>query len=175
LSDNISRPIRILGWRYIEVRCNVCLEWQGVLDVIIAGNGTLGRHPGPCWVPRARFEQEAEVAIVNVLIAAGWLEVWEGIDGGPALTLTPYAADQLEVELIEIGMEETPVWVHRNPLNDRAPIRLQRHGRTGSLPFPDAVADPGSSSPHHVLGDEPDQPVRLWGRTVTIDKRLRAG
>ena len=83
--------------------CSICMEWQVVLDAVIAGDGSLGPYPGPCWVPREKLERAGSAKTLVALIGAGWLEIWEGIEGGPAFTLTPYAADQLGVELIEVG------------------------------------------------------------------------
>ena len=47
---------------------------------------------------------------IGELIAAGWLVRWTRIDGH-FVTLSPWAAERLDVELDEFGPQDTPRWV----------------------------------------------------------------
>jgi hypothetical protein len=150
-------------------------DWRVALEAVIAGDGGLGPDSGPCWIPRARVEETTAPAVVEELLEQGWLELWRGIEGGPALTLTPYAANQLGVELIEVGMDETPVWAYQGDVDPYRPIRVRRNVHERPLPYPELLIDPAPPVADLVVDGWSGQPLRLWGRTISRDYRLKAG
>jgi hypothetical protein len=120
-------------------------------------------------------EQTIEPAVIDALVEQGWLELWLGIQQGPAVTLTPYAADRLGVELIEVGLDETPVWAHRGDVDPGRPIRIRRNVHERPLPYPEQLIDPAPPVPDIVIDGWSGEPIRLWGRTISRDHRLKAG
>lgn len=155
-----------------------------VLFTVIEGPDAMPGHPGPCWTPRSNLEKRWPGELLDDLVVGGWLEPWEGIVGGPALTLTPLAAARLEVELDEFDWDETPSWV-RAGTSDH-PVIIPRHQRCGApLPYPEQVVDPRSARERQLLTfDDRDssdyatdhdegEPVTLWGMTIPIDERIK--
>jgi hypothetical protein len=155
-----------------------------VLAAIVRGPDATVSHPGPCWTRRAVLEERWPAELLDDLVVNGWLETWEGIVGGDALTLTPLAAGRLRVELDEFDVDETPSWVAAGQSDH--PIRIPRHLRCGlPLPYPERVVDPRSVREQGVLTfDDRDasdyatdhqagDPVRLWGMSIVIDNRIK--
>lgn len=149
------------------------VESVDVLTTVVAGPGAMPGHPGPAWTPRADVDRLHGSDVVADLIGGGWLEVWEGVVGGPLVTLTPLAACRLDVELDEFDADETPGWVASG--RAQHPVRVAPLRYQVPLPYPDRVVDPASVRPVEYLRDEAwsDEPVTLWGRPVPIDPRVR--
>ncbi len=84
-----------------------------------------GREPwrSPADVAEDLGRSEAEATdILAELDAAGWIQVWERAEG-PAVTLTPWAAEWLGLHLVEL-VEGRPRWA---PIADQSPpIRTGR-------------------------------------------------
>jgi len=88
---------------------------HAVLAEIVLGPGGSQGSPGPCWSPMRRVCLISSEAIVAAMVASGWLEVWEAVQG---VTLTPWAADRLGVRLESPEGLEDAVWV---PMSDPEP------------------------------------------------------
>ena len=160
---------------HLRAGVELSVPCRNALAAVISGQGRLGPYHGPCWVPVRLVERGAGTAAVAELLERGWLETWDGIAGGPALTLTPYAADQLDVELIEVGIDETPVWTRRSPENSTRPIRLMWHNWEFTVPLTEDLIDPAPPVDEFVINHLSGKPVLLWGRRIRRDKRLKAG
>jgi hypothetical protein len=149
------------------------VESMAVLVAVVAGPGCKTGHPGTAWTPRIDLEKEHGAGQVDLLIGSGWLDVWEGVIGGPLVTLTPLAAARLNVELDEFDTDETPGWVASGEAEH--PVRVPPLRYHVPLPYPERVVDKSSVPPVEYLRDEAwsDEPVTLWGMPVPIDHRIR--
>lgn len=125
----------------------------------------------------------------------GAIVLWDRPDF-PVLTLTPWGAECVGVEIDEVwrpGWEEREEWEPRRPAKqptvhyDRTMIetpiwvreglgspsvRLPKHVRIGvTLVRPDLIEDE-PTSPEYLTDDE-GQPVTVFGQPVKIDRRIR--
>lgn len=118
--------------------------------------------------PRAwvRINALGDGDVVLRLVLAGILDVWP-LEDGDAVTLTPWAAASLNVELGEFGSLETPRWVE---VGTYVPLpRVERFPRETDMPHPELVPDPLLPE---VLLDEDGEPVILWNEPIRIDSRI---
>ena len=86
-----------------------------------------------------------------------------------------FAKNGLDVELIEVGIDETPVWTRRSPENSTRPIRLMWHNWEFTVPLTEDLIDPAPPVDEFVINHLSGKPVLLWGRRIRRDKRLKAG
>jgi hypothetical protein len=108
---------------------------SAVLAEIIAGPGWLPNQPGQAWTQRRVLELVFGSQVIAGLITLGWLVDWPELE---AITLTPWAADQLGVKIEERPGDEIEVWV---PTTDpEPPFRLPKY--QGPLPCLDQLPDP---------------------------------
>lgn len=117
------------------------------------------------WVRISTFGIDG-VETVFALIIDGLLDVWP-LDDGPAVTLSPWTAEALDVELAEFGSLETPRWVERGKYVP--PVRIRKFPGEIDMPSPELVAD---CLPPEILLDDEGEPVRLWNRTIPLDPRI---
>jgi len=121
--------------------------------------------------PRAwvRVAALGDTETVLTLVGDGLLDLWELDEGmgGYAVTLSPWTAESLGLELAEYGSLETPRWVEKGtfvPL-----IRIRRFPGETDMPHPELVPD---CLPPEILLSEEGEPVILWRQTIPIDPRI---
>jgi hypothetical protein len=122
-------------------------EWRPILDALIAA-------PIACQSPAQVAEAlgsdvEETTELLSRMDLEGWIDVWDG-DAGPIVTLTPLAAERLQVVLVEYGPDETPRWARAGepvppPPRAKHVCRSERHASLEGLidpdPPPDVVAE----------------------------------
>lgn len=113
---------------------------------------------------------------IEALTERGYLVSWTPPRTRQVLvTLTPYAADALKLDLDDIGLDEHPEWVPDIPLKDRPPfrvVRLPRH-MMERLPRPELVAAPFGDDMAFAWAEVvPVPPVEIMR---TLSRRIREG
>ena len=95
------------------------------------------------------------------LDVAGWVEVWESVDG-PLVTLSALAAERLAVRLVEVGPGETLRWARTGDPDPRParPKNVCTSARAASLDF---VLDSNES---HEAGVERFESVEARANTL---------
>lgn len=102
----------------------------------------------------------------------------------PIIALTPMGAAALKIELREWihpgenALIEDSRWDHIRAEKDKPPIKLPRVRHEVELCFPELIPDhrPGPAEEVELLLDaETEEPVKLFGMTVPIDRRLSSG
>jgi hypothetical protein len=132
------------------------------------------------WAGSSGLDETAVAALVAAGVVEPWAEDRRGraIAGGPYLTLTPWGAWALGVELVEHLVvadgeaEEVPRWqaVGRDP----RPVRLPRRACEYRLAAPELVPDP-RPGPEQAVDDD-GEPLTLFGGVpVMVDRRMGAG
>ena len=142
---------------------------SAVLAEVIAGPGWLPSQPGAAWTQRRVLELVFGSQTIVSLIALGWLADWPELE---AVTLTPWAADQLGVRIEERPGDEIEVWV---PATDpEHPFRLPKY--QGALPCLEQLPDPTpakrATTETETESESSYQPPRLaggLGRVLGLD------
>lgn len=127
--------------------------------------------------------------LVDRLEEAGMVIRWatdiggHDLEGGPYVTLTPWGAEQLGVELRE---RHCVRWVHEPDHHERVLIEephwvkaglpqrsfvLPRQAQQCGLEYPELVPDP-SPGPEYLVDEEGTEVTLLGGYKVKIDPRL---
>ena len=88
------------------------------------------------------------------------------------VTLTPFAADALKVDLDDIGPDEHPEWVPDIPIQDRPPFKAPRHERHRSLPRPELIPAPFGDDDLAFAWAVPVPPRELMRN---LNRRIREG
>jgi hypothetical protein len=137
-------------------------------------------HAPRAWTPAAGLDGSAVADLVALGVVAPWSEDRKGraIAGGPYLTLTPWGAALLGVEVAERweleggNAEEVPHWAPAG-LPER-PVRLPRRACEYRLAAPESVPDP-RPGPEQAVDDD-GEPLTLFGGVpVMVDRRMGAG
>jgi len=127
---------------------------SAVLAEVIAGPGWLPNQPGAAWTQRRVLELVFGSQTIVSLIALGWLADWPELE---AVTLTPWAAEQLGVRIEERLGDEIEVWV---PMTDpEPPFRLPKY--QGALPCLEQLPDPAPAKAEPTRTEY--RPSRLAG------------
>jgi hypothetical protein len=90
--------------------------------------------------------------ILDFLINEGWIDPWPGFPTGPAYTLTPWAARELRVKLVEFGVEETPRWVTESTPDHSPPLAGRIYRGHGAMAL---ILDPAPAVEQIVEEKEP--------------------
>ena len=149
------------------------------------------------WCRADELAEAHGAEVVAGLAAAGVLVAWDRPDY-LAVTLSPWGAWLLGVEIDEVWRPETeereernearpiapaevwtervlvemPVW--RPAGHEERPIVLPRHMRIGrSIPVPARVPDPATERDVEYVCDEEGNPVTVFGAPVAVDRRVR--
>lgn len=112
----------------------------------------------------------------GALVAGGWVTPWR-LPLATAYTLTPWAARELGVKVVERGAGEEPRWESAWTIPPQ--VTIARHGRMARLDRPELVVDPREGPPAEAmrrergpLRDADGNPVLVMGTQVQIDGRL---
>ncbi|WP_422930851.1 hypothetical protein [Singulisphaera sp. PoT] len=107
--------------------------------------------------------------VLGALEAAGLVERWT-LARELTWTLTPIAAQALEVELVEVGYQEDPRWIP----SGQAPRFAHAFRQRGhyELKHPELLLSK-APGPDVLIDPETEDPLLLFGRTIAIDPRLR--
>jgi hypothetical protein len=117
--------------------------WRPVLDALIAA-------PIACQSPddlavALGLDVDEMTDRLSLMDEAGWIAVWDG-EVGPIVTLTPLAAERLQVVLIERGPDETPRWARAgdpvpSPPKAKHVCHSERSASLDGLPDPALTPD----------------------------------
>jgi len=151
---------------------DLATESQAVIADVRDGVPRNG-HPGLAWsrVPDLMRAGHAEATIRSLITQHrvwGWLALW--CRGKAELvTLTPWAAAQLDSEIDERGADDEPFWVRCGQWQH--PIHLPRQRSTVRMDFVKEFEE-ADRRPVYLLDEFTGEPVSLLGRLVKIDRRM---
>lgn len=132
--------------------------------------------PGLAWSPLGHLKNAGHHPdTIAALVRSGWLVTWD-LQEGTQVTLTPWAADQLGVELEEFGLEELPGWQKVEPGRTPRPIRLPWEPKRRTLFDLRLVRDPRPAPGQEedvLLDPSTGVPMILFGQLIKRAKRKR--
>ncbi len=150
--------------------------WLGVINDVL-DSPTAWRSPAKIAEALGLGVEETADRLCD-LDLAGWLTVWES-ESGPLVTLSPLAAQRLDVRLVEVGPSATPRWARAGE-PDPPSIRSKNvclSERAASLEFlrdpgmlPDQAAERGERAEIRALSL---QKKALLPRTLTREELPR--
>jgi hypothetical protein len=154
----------------------------------------LTQGPDPFGVWAEIDDQDALTFLEALGVVVRWTEGKDGapLDGGARVTLTPWGAERLGLELDEddrgVRVEsadggrvtrpaETPYWrgADPRPWTRRPPkgVRTPREGKRREMPLPELLAAPYRSPLDALCADEKGVPIVLFGRTIVRSTRVK--
>ena len=145
----------------------------------------LSYERGSC-PPRRRIELTTPRKVLNWYIRSGWLAAWEeGPESEPAVTLSPWTAELLNVHLIDVVLPIdgrkvlTSVWGHPSETDDQERARVRGFSLV-DVEILKLYRDPAPDVVELLIDEETRQAVKLFagpngqgaGHTVKIDRKL---
>ena len=136
----------------------------------------------PAWLRLAGLGSDHAEAVTE-LRSLDLVALWEHdglghpLASGPRITLTPWGAWVLGVELVE-DVDEFPYWDTAEAPDGPRPrrgIRVPRAPGEYGIPLPDLLVDPASiDEPAYLIDEWSGTPMHLLGAEVVIDRRIKA-
>jgi hypothetical protein len=134
------------------------------------------------WSPMAELQagghSEAIEELISLGLAARWGEPWIGHLPEDRVTLTPFGAWLLDVHILERttidgeDLSEDPYWAETS--QEPRSIHLPRRHHEVRCPWMDELPDPKSlRKSGEVMRDDEGEPVKVMGRVVPIDPKLK--